>query len=287
MPSLILPSPAKLNLFLYITGKRDDGYHNLQTLFHFLDYGDELSFTRQNNDQITLLPALAGVKNADNLIIKAAKLLQSYTGGQQGVTITLNKKLPLGGGVGGASSNAATTLLALNHLWQCHLPIPILLKLGRQLGADVPIFIYGHSAFAEGVGDQLTPVDVAQKWYLVAYPQETAVSTALLFSDATLVRNSPVRSLAQLLKMPYSNNFEAVVKTKYPKIATIIEALSPHAPTRLTGTGCCVFAEFADQKTAQHACHWLPRDSHYFIAQGCTISPTHRKLATMLDNVVK
>lgn len=279
-----LLSPAKLNLFLYITGKRADHYHNLQTLFQFLDYGDEMTFAATDSPEISLSPAIPNVKNDDNLIIKAATLLQSYAQIKRGVNITIDKKLPLGGGVGGASSNAATTLLALNYVWQCHLSEQTLLTLGRKLGADVPIFIYGHSAFAEDIGDKLTPVDLDECGYLVAYPENTSVSTAALFSDPALERDSPVRSLNTLLNLPFSNTFEPVVKMRYPQIAQIIDTMNPYAPTRLTGTGCCVFSSFINEQAAYDAIPFLPKNTRYFVAKSTSISPVHQKLKTLQKN---
>ncbi|TVP89712.1 MAG: 4-(cytidine 5'-diphospho)-2-C-methyl-D-erythritol kinase, partial [Pseudomonadaceae bacterium] len=192
---LSLPAPAKLNLFLHITGRRTDGYHTLQTLFQFLDYGDTLHFQPRRDGQIQLHTELEGVDPADNLILRAAKLLQPHCAQHGGADIRLDKRLPMGGGLGGGSSDAATTLLGLNQLWQCGLTLDQLAELGLQLGADVPVFVRGHAAWAEGVGEQLTPVDIEEPWYLVAIP-DCNVSTAEVFSDQRLTRDTPPITLA-------------------------------------------------------------------------------------------
>ena len=194
------PSPAKLNLFLYITGQRADGYHTLQTLFQFLDYGDTLTIVPRQDGQLRLLTPVDGVPNEENLIIRAARLLMKTAADSQrlpegsGADISIDKRLPMGGGLGGGSSNAATVLVALNHLWQCGLSEDELATIGLTLGADVPVFVRGHSAFAEGVGEVLTPVEVAEKWYLVAHPG-VSIPTPVIFRDPELPRNTPVRSI--------------------------------------------------------------------------------------------
>ena len=211
--TLSWPSPAKLNLFLYITGRRADGYHNLQTLFQFLDYGDTLTFTPRKDTQLNILTPVEGVKDEDNLIIKAALLLRNYCQKNniallyQGADISIDKKLPMGGGLGGGSSNAATTLIALNWHWQAGLSDEVLAELGVTLGADVPVFVKGHAAFAEGVGEILTPASPKEQWYLVAHPG-ISISTPTIFTDPELKRNSPIRSLGALLQAP----FEMTVK---------------------------------------------------------------------------
>ena len=194
------PAPAKLNLFLYITGQREDGYHTLQTLFQFLDYGDTLTIEPRKDGKICLLTPVEGVPDEENLIVRAARLLMKRAAETErltpgcGADIAIEKRLPMGGGLGGGSSNAATVLVALNHLWQCGLSVDELAQLGLTLGADVPVFVRGHAAFAEGVGELLTPVDPPEKWYLVAHPG-VSIPTPLIFGDPALPRNTPVRSI--------------------------------------------------------------------------------------------
>nr|WP_111740547.1 4-(cytidine 5'-diphospho)-2-C-methyl-D-erythritol kinase [Leminorella richardii] len=264
--------PAKLNLFLYITGRRPDGYHTLQTLFQFLDYGDTLNFhVRQDND-ICLLTPIDGVPNEQNLIVRAARLLQQHTGCLLGADITLNKRLPMGGGLGGGSSNAATVLVALNHLWHCGLSQEALCELGLTLGADVPVFIYGHSAFAEGVGERFIPVKPEEKWFLVAHPGVT-IPTVTIFTDPDLQRNTPERKLDALLSSPFSNDCEPIARKRYPEVEQLISWLLEYAPSRLTGTGACVFAEFNTESAAQRVLQQAPEWLHGFIARGVNVSP--------------
>lgn len=278
------PSPAKLNLFLYITGRRQDGYHNLQTLFQFLDYCDYLHFEPRQDQQIYLATPLIGVKHEDNLIIKAAHLLINFAKQQlgfnipYGFTISIDKKLPMGGGLGGGSSNAATTLVALNQLWQLNLTAEQLMTIGKQIGADVPIFIFGHSAFAEGIGDKLISVDVPEKWYLVIKP-EANIATAKIFTTETLKRDSVTRTIDQLLDLPFSNDCEETVCQLYPQIDYLIKLLSPLAPTRLTGTGSCIFCECDNEQQATAIQSFLNEHNHAtgktssFIARGMSQSP--------------
>ena len=199
------PSPAKLNLFLYITGQRTDGYHSLQTLFQFLDYGDTIDIALRGDGEIRLLTPVEGVAHEDNLIVRAARLLMKVASESNrlpkgsGADISIDKRLPMGGGLGGGSSNAATVLVALNHLWQCGLSIDELAALGLTLGADVPVFVRGHAAFAEGVGEILTPVEPEEKWYLVA-PPGVSIPTPVIFNDPDLPRNTTKRSIKTLLK---------------------------------------------------------------------------------------
>ncbi|MGC6405681.1 4-(cytidine 5'-diphospho)-2-C-methyl-D-erythritol kinase [Bisgaard Taxon 45] len=272
------PCPAKLNLFLYINAKRQDGYHELQTLFQFLDFGDWLEINVREDSEICLTPALPTLKNEDNLIYRAAKLLQQKTNCALGANLALDKILPMGSGLGGGSSNAATTLVALNQLWNTQLTIEQLAKLGLMLGADVPIFIHGHAAFAEGVGEKITYCTPTEKWYVVLKP-DVSISTAAVFADPNLTRNTPKKSLEQLLSQKYENDCEKVVLNHYPEVEEILHRLLQYAPARLTGTGACVFAEFNDEESAQTAFQALPKNYFGFIAQGLNISPLHNMLA--------
>lgn len=277
------PSPAKLNLFLYITGQRPDGYHTLQTLFQFLDYGDTLTITPRTDGQLRLLTPVAGVPDEDNLIIRAAHLLMKAAAEKgrlpagSGADISIEKRLPMGGGLGGGSSNAATVLVALNHLWQCGLPEDELATLGLTLGADVPVFVRGHAAFAEGVGEVLTPVDVAEKWYLVAHPG-VSIPTPIIFRDPELPRNTPVRSIETLLNCEFGNDCEVIARKRFREVDDVLSWLLEYAPSRLTGTGACVFAEFDTELAARQVLEQAPEWLQGFVAKGVNLSPLKQAL---------
>ncbi|MCX9559560.1 4-(cytidine 5'-diphospho)-2-C-methyl-D-erythritol kinase [Vibrio cholerae] len=274
----VWPSPAKLNLFLYITGRRANGYHDLQTLFQFLDYGDELTITANNSGNITLSPALADVALEDNLIYKAAMALKNAAQSPLGADIQLHKVLPMGGGIGGGSSNAATTLVALNYLWQTGLSDDQLAEIGLALGADVPVFTRGFAAFAEGVGEKLSAVEAEEKWYLVVRPA-VSIATKDIFTHPQLMRNTPKRDLASLLATPYENDCEKIVRSLYPEVDKQLSWLLQYAPSRLTGTGSCVFAEFSSRKDAQAVFAQLSDNVLAFVAQGRNVSPLRKTLA--------
>ncbi|MBU3823898.1 MAG: 4-(cytidine 5'-diphospho)-2-C-methyl-D-erythritol kinase [Candidatus Oceanisphaera merdipullorum] len=277
---LLLPAPAKLNLFLSITGRRDDGYHNLQTLFQFVDYGDTLGFALAPKNELVLNADLPEVATEQNLIIKAARLLQAHTGCTQGAHIQLTKRLPMGGGLGGGSSDAATTLLALNHLWQLGLSRTELANLGLRLGADVPVFIQGHAAFAEGVGEQLTPAAPPEPWYLILHPN-VSISTADIFQDPALKRDSPALSLSQWLTTPWRNDCEPLVKKRHPEVAKLLSWLVEYAPSRMTGTGACIFASFDSQQAAEDVLAKAPQGMSGFVAKGCNQSPLISAIARL------
>ncbi|EJL6290199.1 4-(cytidine 5'-diphospho)-2-C-methyl-D-erythritol kinase [Vibrio cholerae] len=274
----VWPSPAKLNLFLYITGRRANGYHDLQTLFQFLDHGDELTITANNSGNITLSPALADVALEDNLIYKAAMALKNAAQSPLGADIQLHKVLPMGGGIGGGSSNAATTLVALNYLWQTGLSDDQLAEIGLALGADVPVFTRGFAAFAEGVGEELFAVEPEEKWYLVVRPA-VSIATKDIFTHPQLMRNTPKRDLASLLTTPYENDCEKIVRSLYPEVDKQLSWLLQYAPSRLTGTGSCVFAEFSSRKDAQAVFAQLSDNVLAFVAQGRNVSPLRKTLA--------
>ncbi|CSB11138.1 4-diphosphocytidyl-2-C-methyl-D-erythritol kinase [Vibrio cholerae] len=274
----VWPSPAKLNLFLYITGRRANGYHDLQTLFQFLDHGDELTITANNSGNITLSPALADVALEDNLIYKAAMALKNAAQSPLGADIQLHKVLPMGGGIGGGSSNAATTLVALNYLWQTGLSDDQLAEIGLALGADVPVFTRGFAAFAEGVGEELSAVEPEEKWYLVVRPA-VSIATKDIFTHPQLMRNTPKRDLASLLTTPYENDCEKIVRSLYPEVDKQLSWLLQYAPSRLTGTGSCVFAEFSSRKDAQAIFAQLSDNVLAFVAQGRNVSPLRKTLA--------
>ncbi|EJL6305306.1 4-(cytidine 5'-diphospho)-2-C-methyl-D-erythritol kinase [Vibrio cholerae] len=274
----VWPSPAKLNLFLYITGRRANGYHDLQTLFQFLDHGDELTITANNSGNITLSPALADVALKDNLIYKAAMALKNAAQSPLGADIQLHKVLPMGGGIGGGSSNAATTLVALNYLWQTGLSDDQLAEIGLALGADVPVFTRGFAAFAEGVGEELSAVEPEEKWYLVVRPA-VSIATKDIFTHPQLMRNTPKRDLASLLATPYENDCEKIVRSLYPEVDKQLSWLLQYAPSRLTGTGSCVFAEFSSRKDAHAVFAQLSDNVLAFVAQGRNVSPLRKTLA--------
>ena len=279
------PSPAKLNLFLYINGKLPNGYHELQTLFQFLDFGDWLTIDIRQDKQIHITPEIPGLPLEQNLIYRAATLLQEKTGCTLGATIHLDKILPMGGGIGGGSSNAATTLLALNYLWQTNLSIDELAEIGLKLGADVPIFVHGQAAFAEGVGEQITYCEAPEKWYLVLKPN-VSISTAVVFSDPDLPRNTPKKPLQQLLQEKYANDCEKVVRDHYSEVEELLNWLVEYAPARLTGTGACVFAEFNDEQSAQLVLQAKPKNCFGFVAKGLNLSPLHAMLQrTNVENL--
>ncbi|WP_028239665.1 4-(cytidine 5'-diphospho)-2-C-methyl-D-erythritol kinase [Stutzerimonas azotifigens] len=280
MTRLTLPAPAKLNLMLHILGRRPDGYHELQTLFQFLDHGDELTFSRRDDGEIRLLTPLPGVDPERNLIVRAARLLQHSSGCRLGADIELIKRLPMGGGIGGGSSDAATTLLGLDRLWDLRLGEERLAELGLALGADVPVFVRGRAAFAEGVGERLTPVEPAEPWYLVLVPQ-VAVSTAEIFSAPELTRDSPAITVRSVLERGGRNDCQPVVEKRYPEVRNALILLNKFVSARLTGTGGCVFGAFPDQAEADKVAAQLPESLPGFVAKGSNISMLHRKLQSL------
>lgn len=272
-------SPAKLNLFLYITGRRPDNYHDLQTLFQFIDVCDKLTFNVRNDGKIRLLTQFEQVPEDKNLITIAAQRLKSYANNSElGVDIAIEKMIPMGGGLGGASSNAATVLVALNQLWNLNIEQQTLITIGRSIGADVPIFIYGHSAFAEGIGDQFQQVDIPQHWYLVSCPN-IEISTVKVFNDPKLQRDTPKRTIEQLMSFPFdkfTNDCEPIVRERYPQVDQLISYLSQFAPTRLTGTGACVFTRCDSKEQALSIQNELKSLSvKNFITKSLNLSPLY------------
>ena len=285
------PSPAKLNLFLYITGQRANGYHDLQTLFQFVDYGDKLAFTLRDDEKITLSPSVDGVPDEQNLIVRAARLLkqrleQDGKPAPRGVDIQLEKVLPMGGGLGGGSSNAATTLIALNDLWQGELSDEQLAALGVSLGADVPVFVMGHAAFAEGIGEVLVPVSPPEKWYLVAHPG-VSIPTPAIFGDPELTRNTPKRLIDELLHADFSNDCEPIARKRFCEVEQLVSWLLEYAPSRLTGTGACVFAEFDTKEAADEVLNKAPAWISGFVARGINVSPLHQTRAELMRAAAK
>jgi 4-diphosphocytidyl-2-C-methyl-D-erythritol kinase len=258
-------APAKLNLFLHITGRRADGYHALQTVFQLLDWGDTLHFTRRDDGQVTRVNAVAGVPAEQDLTVRAARLLQTHTGCRLGVEIEIEKRIPMGGGLGGGSSDAATTLLALNRLWQLDIPRAQLQTLALQLGADVPVFVFGQNAFAEGVGEALQAVELPERHFLIVTPA-CHVPTAEIFSAQELTRDSEVVRIMDFLGQQNAdsvwplkfgrNDMQAVVVKKYQEVAQVLdwfEKVDKMAPARMTGSGASVFAAFESRAVAVSA----------------------------------
>ena len=275
--ALSWPAPAKLNLFLHITGRRPDGYHTLQSVFQFLDIVDQICLRVTADGVIRRLTALPGVAPEQDLTVRAARLLQSAAGVTAGVDIQVDKRLPLGGGLGGGSSDAATVLVALNRLWGLGWSEDQLATLGLQLGADVPVFVRGHAAWAEGVGEILTPIELPEPWYLVLIPPVT-VSTAEIFSAPELTRDTPPIRIPAFLAGAGDNDCAPVVRARYPVIGQYLDWLSQFGHARLTGTGACVFAAFPDQAAAQQVLAQRPADWRGFVAQGRNRSPLHHVL---------
>ncbi|HAF43618.1 MAG TPA: 4-(cytidine 5'-diphospho)-2-C-methyl-D-erythritol kinase [Gallionellaceae bacterium] len=281
MKTLTCPAPAKLNLFLHVVGRRADGYHLLQTLFRFIDLDDTLHFTLRSDGEVRRVNALDGVPPEQDLCVRAARLLQQETGCKLGVDIALEKRIPMGGGLGGGSSDAATTLLALNRLWELGLSRQRLMQLGLSLGADVPVFVYGENAFAEGVGEQLQSYPLAEAWYVVLCPP-VHVPTATIFTHPELTRDTISMTMRALPKghdfracrQPGLNNdLQAVACKLYPEVAEHLAWLARFAPSLMTGSGACVFAEFATEAEANTVLQQLPAQMRGFVARGLQHHP--------------
>jgi len=276
------PAPAKINLFHHVLGRRSDGYHLLQTVFRFLDHGDELGFRVRTDPAVVRLNAIEGLPAESDLCVRAARLLQARAGCRLGVDIELVKRLPMGGGLGGGSSDAATTLVALNRLWKTGLPRGELQQLGLQLGADVPIFVFGRSAFAEGVGERLQALDPRPAWYVVLVP-EAAVSTAEIFAAPELTRHTNAITIAAFsagqayadlgCSDPGHNDLEPVVVRRYPQVARHLDWLRRYGDARMTGSGACVFCAFESEALARKVLSELPAGMRGFVAQGLDRHP--------------
>ncbi|VAX10801.1 4-diphosphocytidyl-2-C-methyl-D-erythritol kinase [hydrothermal vent metagenome] len=266
------PAPAKLNLMLRIVGRRPDGYHLLQTVFQFVDITDKLYFQVRQDSVIRRLSPVAGVPEEQDLVIRAAHLLRQETGAIQGVDIRLEKLLPMGGGLGGGSSDAATTLVALNSLWDLGLETDCLAELGLQLGADVPVFVRGYAAWGEGVGESLNPIDLPEPWYLILLP-DCHVSTAEIFTNPELKRDSTCITPDEFLSGNEQNDCLPIVRRYYPEVAEALDWLDQFAVARLTGTGGCVFAAFDDEVSARQVHQQLPEHIEGVVAQGMNRSP--------------
>jgi 4-diphosphocytidyl-2-C-methyl-D-erythritol kinase len=271
------PAPAKLNLFLHITGRRDDGFHDLQTVFQLLDWGDRIGLETDPAGEIRRVSGPAAIDPASDLTIRAAKALRERCPGGEGALIYLEKHIPAGAGLGGGSSDAATVLLVLNQLWRTGLAVPELADLGAQLGSDVPVFVRGSSAWAQGRGDQLVPVELPERWFVIVYPG-VPVGTGEIFQAPELTRNSPLITIRALFEGGTRNDFEPVVRARYPEVAAALEWLARFAPARLTGSGSCVFAAFDDAAHAERVAARVPDVWRSFVARGVNRSPLHQML---------
>jgi len=279
-------APAKLNLFLHVTGRRADGYHELQTLFQLIDLCDTIAIRVLEDGRIERPTGPADVDPESDLTVRAARSLQAATGTASGASLRILKRIPLGGGLGGGSSDAATTLLALNHLWDCGLSIDELARLGLPLGADVPVFIRGSSAWAEGVGERLEAVELPERWYVVIHPG-VAVATRDVFQSPELTRNSPVITIRALFEPAGGwggrNDCEPVVRARYPEVADALDWLGRFAPARLTGTGSCLFAARASAIEAERIAAQVPDRWRSFVVRGLNVSPAHEQLRAAQD----
>ncbi|MBX5462880.1 MAG: 4-(cytidine 5'-diphospho)-2-C-methyl-D-erythritol kinase [Steroidobacteraceae bacterium] len=273
------PAPAKLNLFLHVTGRRPDGYHDLQTLFQLIDLCDEIGITVTDDGRIERVAGPADVPAASDLTVRAAQALQAATGTRLGARLRVRKRIPLGGGLGGGSSNAATTLLALNRLWGCGLPLTALAEIGLALGSDVPVFVHGASAWAEGRGERLTPVELPERWYLVIHPG-VHVATPTVFQAPELTRNSPLITIRAFFQTGGRNDCEEVVRARFPEVAQALDWLARFAPARLTGTGACLFAAFPRAIDAERVAAQVPDRWTAFVARALNTSPLHERLGS-------
>jgi 4-diphosphocytidyl-2-C-methyl-D-erythritol kinase len=283
------PAPAKLNLFLHVTGRRADGYHELQTVFQLIDLCDTIAIRVTADGLIERPTGPVGVDPEADLTVRAAKALQAATGCGSGASIRISKRIPLGGGLGGGSSNAATVLVALNQLWHCGLSLEELAGLGLPLGADVPVFVRGSSAWAEGVGERLVRVELPERWYVVIHPG-VSVPTRDVFQSPELTRNSPIITIRAFFEeqgttaagVPSGcgtrNDCEPVVRARYPEVADALSWLGNFAPARLTGTGSCIFAAFGSASEAERVAGRVPDQWRAFVARGLNVSPVHARL---------
>lgn len=272
MTSQPWPAPAKINLFLHVLGRRPDGYHRLQTAFQFLELADLLHFQPLDRPAVERPRGPADVPPEQDLCVRAARLLQTETGCNRGARIHVDKRIPMGGGLGGGSSDAATTLVALNRLWDTGLDTGALAALGLRLGADVPVFVRGQAAWGEGVGEELTPIEPATPWYLVVHPG-VHVATGAVFGHPELTRNTPPMKIRSLFQGEARNDCEPVVRALYPAVDRALDWLAGFGEARLTGTGACVFAPFSEQARAHAALARLPRQWRGFVVRGLNRSP--------------
>jgi len=271
------PAPAKLNLFLHVTGRRPDGYHELQTVFQLIDLCDTIALSVRPDGRIERPDGPPGVDPEADLTVRAARALQVATGCRLVVTLRVRKRIPMGGGLGGGSSDAATVLLGLNELWGCGMPVDQLARLGLPLGADVPVFVRGSSAWGQGVGEDLQPLELPESWYVVIHPG-VAVGTRDVFQSPELTRNSPVITIRAFFEAGGRNDCEGVVRAKYAEVADALDWLSRYGDARLTGTGSCIFAACASAIDAERIAARVPDRWTSFVARGMNLSPAHERL---------
>jgi 4-diphosphocytidyl-2-C-methyl-D-erythritol kinase len=266
------PAPAKLNLFLHVLGRRPDGLHELQTVFQFIDLADELDFAIRDDGRIVRAAGPAEIPEFEDLVVRAAERLKERARWRHGVDITLRKRIPLRGGLGGGSSDAATTLVALNHLWGLRIETAKLAQIGLALGADVPVFVLGQAAWGEGVGELLQPIELPEPTYVVICP-DAAVSTAEIFQAPELTRNSPAITIRAFFESGGRNDCATAVRTRYPAVGEALDWLGRYAPARLTGTGACVFAAVENEARAREVLSALPARWQGFAVRGHNRSP--------------
>ena len=276
-----IPAPAKLNLMLHITGQRGDGYHLLQTVFQFIDLADRVTIRLRDDGDIRRLGE-SPVVESDDLVLRAARLLARHAGIKRGAEIQVDKQIPIGGGLGGGSSDAASCLLALNRLWGLELTLESLAAIGLELGADVPVFVMGRAAWGSGVGEVLEPVDLPCPWYLVIDPG-ISVSTARVFAARELTRNCDPSTIRAFLQAGGSNVCEPVVRNLYPEVGSALDWLSDHGDARMSGTGGCVFAAFDSHAAAESVKYRVPQRWQAMVTQGLNQNPAHRKLAQLQE----
>lgn len=273
------PSPGKINLFLYINKKRKDGYHNIQTILQFIQYGDKIKIKKRKDNKINIIKNIKKIPKNENLIIKAANLLQKYSekkfNKKYGADIYIKKILPIGSGLGGGSSNAATTMIALNYIWKTNFSDNFLIKISNSLGADIPFFLNGNSSFAEGIGNKFIPINLENKWNLIIYPN-ISILTKKIFSDPKLKRNSKKIKLDVLLKKPFKNDCESIVRKKNKKINKLFNLFKKNKKINLTGTGSCVFIQYKTKKKAYEMLNKSPKWAYSFIAKSVNYSPLHK-----------
>jgi len=278
--SLILSAPAKLNLMLHITGRRDDGYHLLETVFQFIDLADHIEFNANDEGSIERLPGNSPVDAEDDILVTTATLLQSRFRVDKGVSISIDKRIPIGGGLGGGSSDAAACLLALNRLWELDLSLDQLAGIGLELGADVPVFVRGRAAWASGIGEVLQAIELEQPIYLVIDPK-VAVSTAQIFAAQELTRNCDPLTIRAFLRGSGRNVCEPVVRNLYPQVGAAIDWLSQYATARMSGTGACVFAAIDSLEQAEVVKSQVPRQWEAYITRAMNYNPVHQQLGLL------
>jgi 4-diphosphocytidyl-2-C-methyl-D-erythritol kinase len=271
------PAPAKLNLFLHVTGRRPDGYHELQTVFQLIDLCDTIAISVREDGRIERPDGPPGVDPEADLTVRAARALQQATGSRLGATLRVRKRIPMGGGLGGGSSDAASVLLGLNEVWGCRLPVDALARLGLPLGADVPVFVRGSSAWGQGVGEDLQPLELPEAWYVVIHPG-VAVGTRDVFQSPELTRNTPVITIRGFFQSGGRNDCEPVVRARFPEVAEALDWLGRFAPARLTGTGSCIFAPCATAMDAERLAARVPDRWTSYVARGLNVSPVHELL---------